>query len=257
MESTVVTAVPYGSFFQVSVGDRHACAITTAPRTLVCWGDDTSGQATPPPGTGWVEVAAGGSHTCARRATGAVGCWGDDSEGQLDLPAVDYDQIAAGSTHTCGITSVQGTIQCAGSDDFGESSDPASFGTLNTSVAAGRFVTCAITSNDYGSACAGDAADLQISDQYHLNTDIAVGDGFVAVLGGQGYDARTLHGIGNVPWDDIDTPVDDESWYTGVLPSARYGSITAGDRHLCLMAAATQELFCLGDDTYGQVTIPP
>jgi len=249
--------VPYGSFEKVAVGDRHVCAITSAPRTLVCFGDDDHGQSSPPAGTGWVEISAGGNHTCARLGTGEVECWGDDSQGQLDLLAVGYDQIAAGYAHTCGITNATGTVQCAGSNAFGESSDPAGFGSSNTSVAAGRYVTCAITSNDYGSACAGDAADLQLSDQYIANTDIAVGGGFVAVLAGQGYDNRTIHGRGNVPWDDLDGPVESTSWYGDVLPSARYSSITAGDRHLCLLAPASNDLFCLGDDSQGQVAIPP
>lgn len=237
------------------MGDRHVCAITDVPRTLVCFGDDDLGQASPPPGTGWVEISSGGDHTCARLPAGEVDCWGDDGKGQLDLPAVGYDQIAAGFEHSCGITTADGTVLCAGSDAFGESSDTFLFGSYNTSVAAGRSVTCAITSNDYGSACVGDAADLQTSDQYSENTDIALGDGFVAVLGGQGYSLRTLHGMGDVPWDELDEPVERESWYTA-LPSARYGSVTAGDRHLCVHAATTDELYCLGDDTQGQVTIP-
>jgi hypothetical protein len=170
---------------------------------------------------------------------------------------VEYDAIAAGSTHTCGITKANGSVLCAGSDAFGESSDAASFGTFNTSIAAGRNVTCAVTSNDYGSACVGEADTLDFSDQYTLNTDIAIGDGFAAVLSGMGYDARDIHGTGNVPWDDTEEPVDVQSYYPEVLPSPEYGTITAGDRHLCLHAAATDDLFCLGDDSQGQVTIPP
>jgi hypothetical protein len=249
--------LPYeGPYVDVAVGGHHVCAITSAPRTLVCFGHDDFGQSSPPSETGWVEVSAGEHHTCARMDTGAVACWGDDSSGQLGLPAGNYERIAAGYAHTCGLTTLAGVVVCAGSNAFGESSEPASFFDFNTAVAAGRSVTCAITSNDSGSACVGDADDLQLSDQYISNTDIAVGNGFVAVLSGKGYDARQIHGVGNVPWDEVEEPVDDESWYTEALPSARYDAITAGDRHVCLHAAETQDLFCLGDDSQGQVTIP-
>ena len=62
---------------------------------MVCWGYNSSGQlgngsataATAPiTATGLtdaVQVAAGASNTCARRASGAVACWGLNSYGTI------------------------------------------------------------------------------------------------------------------------------------------------------------------------------
>jgi len=78
----------------IAAGGSHTCAIRK-DRTVVCWGNNQSGQlgdgtltssTTPVPVsnlTGVVSIAAGGSHTCAVRKDRTVVCWGDNSAGQL------------------------------------------------------------------------------------------------------------------------------------------------------------------------------
>ena len=82
---------------------------------------EVAAQATPVavaglPGT-VTAVAAGGAHTCALTATGAVFCWGDNSFGQLGngstalglapVAVVGLEKgvqaIAAGSGHSCAL----------------------------------------------------------------------------------------------------------------------------------------------------------
>ena len=84
---------------------------------VVCWGDDTDGQATPPAavdgttGTATaIAAGAGGYHSCAiQEGTGAVVCWGNDIDGESTPPAaVDgttgtASAIAAGVWHTLAI----------------------------------------------------------------------------------------------------------------------------------------------------------
>ncbi|HEX7487525.1 MAG TPA: hypothetical protein VF341_01360, partial [Anaeromyxobacteraceae bacterium] len=79
----------------VAAGGSHACAIASG--AAWCWGSNALGQlgdgtttssATPVAVTGLAGVAlkdivAGGSHTCARAASGAVYCWGNNGSGQL------------------------------------------------------------------------------------------------------------------------------------------------------------------------------
>ncbi len=85
----------------ISLGWRHSCAL--AGTRAFCWGDNGTGQlgngstiAQLAPvnvctsGTGgtcvpadFTGLAAGGSHTCARRSDGTVWCWGTGSSGQL------------------------------------------------------------------------------------------------------------------------------------------------------------------------------
>lgn len=94
--SSAPTAVAgTGNVSVLSAGGRHACTVT-APGAVRCWGANASGQVgdasfvdaySPKDVTGVigtaVDVAAGGTHTCAVTQTGAVQCWGDNTYGQL------------------------------------------------------------------------------------------------------------------------------------------------------------------------------
>jgi alpha-tubulin suppressor-like RCC1 family protein len=60
----------------VSAGDSHTCGVKT-DGTIACWGSNSYGKATPPPGT-FTVVSAGYNHTCAVRTDGSVTCWGDN-----------------------------------------------------------------------------------------------------------------------------------------------------------------------------------
>jgi alpha-tubulin suppressor-like RCC1 family protein len=77
----------------LTLGDSHVCALMTSG-TVACWGDNQAGQLGIDPGTPTstvpvavpgladiVEVAAGGSSTCARRSDGEVLCWGGNLPG--------------------------------------------------------------------------------------------------------------------------------------------------------------------------------
>ena len=123
---------------QLSAGRNHTCA-RLGDNTVRCWGlndsaqlglgrvdPDSSPQSSPAPVAlaDVAEVAAGGSHTCARRSDGTVQCWGWASLGQL----------GGAAAVSCGTAS--GSVQCAQSP----SAVPGLAGA--SSVAAGRFHTC-------------------------------------------------------------------------------------------------------------------
>jgi len=83
----------------------------------------------------FVEISAGGLHTCGRVASGAVSCWGLGDRGQLGdgtgewrvTPTVvsgnlSFAEITAGMQHTCGrVTS--GAVYCWGMNAYGQLGD--------------------------------------------------------------------------------------------------------------------------------------
>jgi hypothetical protein len=91
--------------------------------TLVCWGDDTYREATPPAGT-FSQVSAGGLHTCGVRTDGTLPCWGYNGDGESTPPAGTFSQVsAAGGSHTCGVRT-DGALACWGNNGEGRATPP-------------------------------------------------------------------------------------------------------------------------------------
>ena len=133
----------------VDAGGFHACAIR-ADRTLWCWGLNVSGELGigntvdrfEPTQSGcaedrcfddWVSVSSGDFHTCAIRESGELWCWGGGLNGQLGAGPLgvvnsptplrvttgSWRAVAAGQSHTCGITD-DGELYCWGANDRGQ-----------------------------------------------------------------------------------------------------------------------------------------
>lgn len=93
----------------------HVCAIQAGSGSVVCWGDDFLGKATPPSSVNGTlgtatAISTGGGHGCAIQASSdAVVCWGFDRDGQATAPeSVDgtagkASAISAGDSHTLAI----------------------------------------------------------------------------------------------------------------------------------------------------------
>lgn len=179
---SLATNQPVG-IHSVSAGAYHTCAVTTAGGVM-CWGSNRYGQlgdgtrvprATAVDVVGLagsvVAVSAGGYHTCALSAEGAVSCWGYNDYGQLGdgtttdrltpVQVVGLDSgvvaISAGEEHTCAATTAGGAV-CWGRNSYGQLGDGTS-GPRNNSrapvqvvgltdvaaVSAGAYHTCAVT----------------------------------------------------------------------------------------------------------------
>jgi len=106
---------------QVEAGGSHTCGVL-ATRRVACWGDNGSGQATPPGGL-FTQVSAGFAHTCGVRSDGTVACWGSNSNGQATPPVGLFTQVSAGNSHTCGVGS-DGTTACWGLNNLGQATPP-------------------------------------------------------------------------------------------------------------------------------------
>ncbi len=133
---------PQGKFLQISAGHWHNCGVKT-DHTLACWGSNnpywsdqdpyrdvkdvkTLGQSEPPSGT-FLQVSAGGRHTCGLRTDHTIVCWGSHliepqrtalSPGDLSIsqstpPSGEFDQVRSSVTSTCGIRPNQ-SVECWG-----------------------------------------------------------------------------------------------------------------------------------------------
>ncbi|MBI4815755.1 MAG: hypothetical protein HY791_05845 [Deltaproteobacteria bacterium] len=97
----------------VAAGGDHTCVLYDDGE-LECFGSDSAGQSSPPPGP-FVLVSAGVDFTCAVGRDGAARCFGSSSGGQLaaPAPAVRYVQISSDAARTCARDST-GAIECWG-----------------------------------------------------------------------------------------------------------------------------------------------
>jgi len=127
---------------------------------VVAWGENGSGQCNVPPlpaGLSYVEVAAAGGHSVARRSNGSVVAWGDNTVGQCVVPALppglSYVALAAGGGfYGCGYYSCpyfgytlarrsDGTVVAWGDNYYGQCNVPAlPAGLSYVEIAAGRFL---------------------------------------------------------------------------------------------------------------------
>ena len=183
----------------VTVGERHTCAVTTAGG-LKCWGsnhDFQLGDGTRQDRVAPVDVvelqsdvrsaAAGEQHTCILTTTGGVKCWGKNQDGQLgdgttldkSMP-VDVDgltsgimAIAAGWSHTCALMN-GGGVKCWGNNQDGQLGDGTTVGRSTptevvglaggvTTIAAGGRHTCALLDTG-GVKCWGQNQRGQLGD---------------------------------------------------------------------------------------------
>lgn len=213
-----------------AVGGGHVCLVA-AGRTL-CRGDDERGQAGGGVAEAFSSLAAGLSHTCALRASGAAACWGANQGGQLgdgsrtdrsDPVAVAGDLrftvLAAGASHTCGLTAA-GQAACWGVNGNGQLGDgsredraapaPIQGGRSFRNLVAGWNHTCGVSVGDEV-FCWG------------RNSDGQLGDG-----------SR----------EDRTTPTETEGGRT-------YQTLEAGSAHTCGISG--DRAFCWGDNRFGQL----
>jgi len=64
-------------FIAVSAGGRHSLSLKI-DGTIIGWGDNSDGQATPPDGNDFIAVSAGAWHSLALKADGTIVGWGSN-----------------------------------------------------------------------------------------------------------------------------------------------------------------------------------
>uniref|UniRef100_A0A7S0F111 LNR domain-containing protein n=1 Tax=Hanusia phi TaxID=3032 RepID=A0A7S0F111_9CRYP len=130
-----------------SAGYHHSCGIVN--ELVLCWGDNSYNQSSPPAGRAWKQVSAGQFHSCGVTVDGEPLCWGDDLYGQSTIPpqaaTASWRMISAGHYHSCGILST-GQALCWGSAIYGATAVPKDVSSWSN-LAVGRFHTCGVSSS--------------------------------------------------------------------------------------------------------------
>ena len=234
---------------RISAGGAHSCGIR-GDGTLVCWGDDSSGQLDGVPSGAFGSVSAGGTHSCAIRVDGRLACWGDNSSGQLDgVPSGgSFRTISAGGAHTCAIRG-EGSLSCWGDDSFGQSNTEEGVIELHRdrhqgeeddpqvlTVAAGGTHTCAIP-GDSELVCWGDNSAGQLD-------GVPSGE-FRSVSTGLTHSCAIRANGRLACWGE------GSSGQLDGIPTGQFLTVSAGGAHSCA-AAADGSAACWGDNELGQ-----
>ncbi|MCE2885742.1 MAG: hypothetical protein LW806_12705, partial [Planctomycetaceae bacterium] len=125
---------------QIDVGNNTHYIGVQSDGTVVCWGRDTNGQASPPAGLGAVTaVSAGSDHSVALTTGGSVVCWGNNDFNQCAVPAglVGATTITAGADFTVALRS-NGFVAAWGRDHFQQVSGAPTAEAM-TQIAAGQW----------------------------------------------------------------------------------------------------------------------
>ncbi len=260
-------------FTTVSAGGYYTCGLTPNG-TVLCWGHDSYGAASPPAGQftavatslsgafshtcgvksdGTVEcwgndfkgkatppaglfvaVGVGTDHSCGLKPDGSVDCWGWNSYGQLSVPSASFAALSVGATHNCGLA-VDGSVQCWGSDYAGQTTPPAQ---PLTAIGAGSGHSCGIRS-DGSIACWGSNSNGQSSPPAGVFVQVDAGVGYTCGLEPDGTARCWGHDA-----DGQASP-----------PAGPFNLVTAGDSHSCgLRSDGSVE--CWGRNLYGESSPP-
>jgi alpha-tubulin suppressor-like RCC1 family protein len=158
-------------------------ALATQAGSIVGWGWNPDGQATPPLGTNFVAISAGDYHSLALRADGSIVVLGAQSG--ITPSETGFTAISAGDLHSLALRA-DGSIVAWGYNDQGQCDVPS--GTGYKAIAAGRLHSLALR------------ADGSIASWGYLSyagTTPPSGAGFVAIAAGMEH-ALALRADGSI-----------------------------------------------------------
>lgn len=152
-------------------------------------------------------------------------------EYRLGITGHEFTSVVAGTSHSCGLLD-DGAVRCVGSCFSEECAEQA--GPFDE-IAAGARVSCGLTEGGEA-ACWGNTGLLS-PPAGPLEGLVGYSDQFCALAGNGSA----------MCWDRSGTTIDLE--ITGAV------SLTVGQEHVCALTARG-EILCVGDDTFGQSTVP-
>ena len=234
-----------------------------------------------------VTISGGWTHTCARRATGALACWGRNTFGELGngttstmvttrpvtvAGLTDVIDVAANGETTC-VVDATGTVTCFGNNDQGQVGDGSTTSphpefsvvdlpeaavqvTISSSTTCARLVSGAL-------ACWGSNSVGQLGNGLTAASPLPVGVlgvGDAVDLASWSAHSCVVRAAGTVScwgWNS-DGQVGDGTLVNARRPTTVGGiagatDIAAGGRHSCALIGATNSVACWGQGTAGQL----
>lgn len=122
-----------------------------------------------PQSMNFIDIGAGATHTCGILAEGTIKCWGNNDEGQLDAPSGQFETLSVGHAHSCALDA-DGAVSCWGRNDAEQAE---LFGNF-TAVTAGGAHTCGL-GEDGTVSCTGQNDQGQLNAPEYRFTSIAAG----------------------------------------------------------------------------------
>ena len=127
----------------VRVGEFHSVAVRQ-DNSVVCWGNNSDGQCSPPSGLGAITDVRSGSHSVALRSDATIRCWGWNGWGQCSVPA-DLGPVEAISVLYAHtvVLTTDKRVRCWGRNTDGQCNVPAAIGPVRA-ISAGGLHTSAL-----------------------------------------------------------------------------------------------------------------
>jgi alpha-tubulin suppressor-like RCC1 family protein len=209
--------VPSGDDYIAITGNGIYWLALHANGSIVCWGEDRSGQCNISPENDFIAIAAGDDNSVALRSNGSIACWGKIATGNKTIsciPPPGNDFVAISSVeHQNLALHLNGSLVQWGSNLFSEGEVPS--GTDYVAIAAGQFCNLALRSNGtivcWGSE---ECCDAPPKDEY------------VAVSANRWTEHLALTSKGEiVAWDNI------IGWKRNVPSGNDFIAVSAGREH--------------------------
>lgn len=268
----------------IGYGAGITCAGSNGSGQLGVMAGTSSAQGVTVPGTQalmFEAIDAGRSHTCALDQDRAVWCWGDTTHGQTGAATAGLSEVtglaylaqdvSAGGHSSCAVL-IDGTAWCWGQNNHGQLGD----GTTSSStspvrvtdlvdveaIVMGRAHACALVGDAV--YCWGNNSDGQLGDGATTpsTTPIQVAalpSNVISLAAGRAHTCALMsHGTVRCWGDNSDGQLGDSTTTARELPTSVLAlpepavALTAGDDHTCA-AGASGEVYCWGDNLYGQL----
>lgn len=226
---------PGDTVYSVRVGHDHACAVRTDDQSIVCWGDDSRGQTSAPPGS-FYHLASGNGFSCGIRNDYRPFCWGSGPAVANVPPPASFYSIAAHGGNVCAI-GTRNTVHCWG-EDAATLSRPAQEEN-HSDISLGARHACAKSGYNGNLVCWGN------NDQDQLSAPTTDTHSMVASSGDTS--CAISSGAGVTCWGEtrVSKPI-----ATTIFGTGRIG---AGTAHTC-QSRANGGVSCWGDNSFGQST---